>query len=170
MPDFFPQIAAIKVNDVTPGSIVEMRRSGSRVFALATDHIENNSRSLVILNGTFSQKPSVVFLNNWRNIEDVLVYNAGVRFEVSMNDRDFDPNGNRFGEIFGALVLVGDQLCIRAARFDTWNSPILINAKTGSVFSDPQPYDVWHFSSWRLWVRDLAKDCSFELFHFSLNK
>lgn len=170
MPGYFPEFVTVSVNDAPPGSILEMRRSGQRILALATDHIENGVRSLVVLNGKFQNHPSVVFLNNWRNVEEVICYNKNVRFEIGVAAEEMEPSGHKWGNIAGALVLIGDQIYIRAASFDSWGSNILVNIKTGSILSQVYLYDVWHFASWRLWIRDPIDKHSFELLHFSLNE
>lgn len=170
MPDYFPELITVNVKDAPPASILEIRRSGQRILALATDHIENGDRSLVILNGNFHDHPSVVFVNNWRNIEGAVCYNQNVRFEIGIAAEDMEPSGHKWGDIAGVLVLIKDQIYIHAASFDSWGSATFVNIKTGSILSQPHFHDVWHFASWRLWIRDPRGEHSFELLKFSANK
>jgi hypothetical protein len=171
MNDVFPSVSTVSVKDAEAGSIISVPRAGGSVLALLTDHLTDGVRSFVWLNAKFQDRPPVIFAEKWRNEESALCYNGNIRFELGTAEDEIDARGNRFRETSGVIVSVGDDLFIRAApQDDFYDTYRLINIRTGSIFPDSPPSNVWSFLSWRLWVRDSVADRDLMLTEFRVKK
>jgi hypothetical protein len=171
MNDVFPPVSTVSVKDAEAGSIVIIPRSGVSILALLTDHITNGTRSVVWLNAKIKDRPAVIFAENWRNEESVLRYNGNTRFELGMADDEIDARGRNSWETAGAIVSIGDELFIRAAPQDSFYGFYrLVNIRTGIVFTDNYPSNVWSFLSWELWMRDSVAHRDLMLMEFRMKK
>lgn len=166
MNDIFPSIATATINDVAPGSIIQLSRFGG-ILALVTDQEIKGSRSLVILNKPASHGTSVIFAEGWRNDETALIYKSDVRFEINMGAEGIDPTGRKWQETPGVLSLAGDDTFILAAPQDSFHGQHkLVNIQTGAVALEPTSRQLWSFASWRLFLRDPHSNCDHLLLKF----
>jgi hypothetical protein len=171
MNDVFPSISTVSVKDAEAGSIVRISRFDGPLLALVTDHHTKDVRSFVWLNAKTQDRPSAIFAENWRNEEAALRYNDGIRFELGMTDDEVDARGHDTWETPGVIVSIGAELFIRAGSQDKfYGSYKFINVRTGSVFPNSAPNNVWSFLSWRLWVRDPVADRDMMLMEFRIKK
>jgi hypothetical protein len=167
MSNFFPNVSTISLRDAQPGSIVKIARSDGPKLALVADHFTNGIRSFVWINPGFKDRPPVIFVENWRNDPCVLLFGPSARFELGTEDRALDPGDRKSWETAGAMVLVGNELFIRAAPGDdSYGRYALVSVRNGSVSFDRSPDISWTFLSWQLWVRDPLRQCDLMLTEF----
>jgi hypothetical protein len=153
MNNVFPLVKAMAIADAPSGAVVCFQRFGKLLFAIATDQASDGNRSLVLLNSPLQDRTTVSFVDNWRNPESVLVHSE-TRFELSLNQTKIDPTGKNSWDAPGALLVIGDQIYIRAYHDRDFGDHKLVNVQTGAVFSDQRPNAFWSFLAWKIWVRD----------------
>src|ERR1700674_1539071 len=171
MNEIFPPLRTISTSKATAGSIIRIPRSDP-VRACVTDQsFDKGGRSLVILNATIEGRPSILFGDNWQNVDYCLALEGPLHFELSTNRGDVDPKGHDWWEISGVIVSVGDQFYLRVAPFDGFYGGYkLVNIRTGSLLSEPIPNFAWTFGVWRVWLRDSIAARSFSIFEFDVHK
>lgn len=165
MSSLFPRMRSISISDAPAGAIITFQRTGALLLALTTDRVSNGSRTLVLLNRQIEDgSRTVTYAENWRNPETALVYDDDCRFEMS--DKNVDPTGRTSWELPGVMVVVGEQILIRAIQTDHFEEPRYVDIQTGSVFPGRPPSDSWSFLAWRLWIRDPVGGCHRKLTDF----
>jgi hypothetical protein len=173
MNEIFPNLESVSLSAAPSGSVVKIprfRRDG--YIVLITDApADKGSRSVVFLNADFADRPPVVFMDNYRDMDACLSYKSKVHFEVSMETKDIDATGRDWFEVTGVIVLIGDQFYIRAAPYSAFGYPYqYVNVQTGALFSQQMPNDVWTFGSWKIWIRDPIRDREFSIFSFNIDR
>lgn len=165
--NIFPMMRTASINEVHAGSIISFPRSDILIHALTTDRTSNGCRTLVLLNRPIEGGRRIVsYIENWRDPENVLVYEGKPRFEI--NERQVDPRDTRSWETPGVLVLIGDRIFIRALQPDNhFEGFKLIDIQSGSVLVGQQPRNSWTFLTWELWIRDPLGCNHRQLFNFS---
>ena len=169
MNEVFPAVSALRLSEATPGTILKLPRSGGSLVALVTDQVRSDgNRSVVVLNGRFSEVPSVFLADNWADMDSCLSFRSKVHFELTTDEAEIDPRGNRWRDVPGVIVLIGDQMHIRVAPRDSFfENPKLVNVHSGVIFSQQAPNSLWTFGRWSLWIRGSLPEQRTQLMEFS---
>jgi hypothetical protein len=168
----FPALRAVLPQKVESGVIVWTARSKTKLVALTTDQkAESENRALVLLNFEEQKYPKVIYAEDWRLSDSLIVLDEKIEFEIDQNPKSIDERGADWRETAGVIVVLGDRLHIRAYRPTSgafFSNHELIDIQSGAVYSGELPNRLWSFGRWSLWIKDKVGNKVFKLCEFSV--
>lgn len=170
MNDVFPKVQTVLLAEAPAGSILRIPRSKGPIYALVTDQIVDDIKSVVMLNAQFPNYPNVIFAQKWRLDEPYLCYRTNIRFELSLDEQTIDDYGHDWWRTPGIIVCVGEQLLVRAGATEFGFGNTHVNIRTGAVFSGNMPNNAFSFGTWRLVLQDDKTKSIFELCSSKISK
>jgi len=166
MNQVFPEICSAPLGHAPPGSIAVIPRAEGSLLALVTDESKRKDlRSIVLLNLTFPNQPSVALHDNWGAGDVCLYYKTPLRFELNGDEKNIDVTGNWWRTV-GLIVSANGEYLIRAAV--SHSGFRYINVQTGSVVSNELPRFYAAFGSWSIWLRDPLHKRDAMIFEFKM--
>jgi hypothetical protein len=168
MNSVFPEICGAALGEAPAGSIAIIPDHDGPLLALVTDQsVQQELRSIVILNLNQPGYSSVVFHESWRMRDPCLYYRSPLRFELSNKVDDISTNAT-WWRVSGIIASLQNDFFIRAAP-PTRGGFQYVNVKTGAMFTGDTPHFYAVFGVWRIWVRDPLRECSTQLFDFNIH-
>jgi hypothetical protein len=168
MNSVFPNVCGGTLREAPGGSVVVIPHYDRPLMALVTNQsVQEDLRSIVILNLNHPGSPSVLFHETWTASDTCLYYRSSLRFELSNKVEDINTDG-RWWRVPGIIASFQNNFLIRARAGDRGGDRF-VNIQTGALFTDKAPNVYAVFGVWGLWLRDPLRERTTQLFDFNIH-
>jgi hypothetical protein len=168
MNEVFPEICGAAIGEAPAGSIAIIPHHDGPLLALIADEsVQQDMRSIVILNLNHPGHPSVVFHEKWGMRDSCLYYKSPLRFELSNKVDDISTNAT-WWRVSGIIASFQNEFFIRAFAVSRGGFRY-VNVQTGAVLAGNTPNFYAVFGVWSVWVRDPFRERSTQLFEFDIH-